>query len=140
MKIKSSIKITSSYNIDEVIDNKCLVTLIDLESEVIEKTEHEEETIVEYVYDGYQVELMYDEENIKANYDTLLVQAKQREYDVLAHQVRLKRKALLEDTDNYAMSDRVMSEEMKTYRQALRDIPEQKGFPYDVVYPIKPED
>lgn len=138
MKLKSSIKLTNKYNIDEVIENKCLTTFIDLNSEIVEETKHEEETIIEYVYDAYQIELMYDEEYIKTNYNTLLVQAKQREYDVLAKQVRLKRKSLLEETDNYAMSDRVMSQAMKEYRQALRDITQQEGFPYEVDFPVKP--
>lgn len=25
------------------------------------------------------------------------------------------------------------------YRQALRDIPNQPGFPFDIVFPVKPE-
>jgi len=32
-----------------------------------------------------------------------------------------------------------MSAEMATYRQALRDITAQEGFPHSVVWPAKPE-
>tara|TARA_R100000149_G_C5843247_1_gene114501 strand:+ start:591 stop:887 length:297 start_codon:yes stop_codon:yes gene_type:complete len=37
--------------------------------------------------------------------------------------LRLKRNNLLKDTDYYALSDVTMSDDMKTYRQELRDLP-----------------
>ena len=37
--------------------------------------------------------------------------------------LRNKRNQLLAETDFYALSDVTMSDEMKTYRQALRDLP-----------------
>lgn len=51
---------------------------------------------------------------------------------------RSTRDSLLEDTDVYALSDRTMSSEMTAYRQALRDIPSQSGFPFNVTWPTKP--
>ena len=53
--------------------------------------------------------------------------------------VRLKRNQLLSDTDFYALSDRTMSAEMTTYRQALRDVTDQEGFPETITWPTKPE-
>ena len=44
----------------------------------------------------------------------------------------------LRDTDWAALQDVTMSEEMATYRQALRDVPQQDGFPYNVVWPTQP--
>ena len=41
--------------------------------------------------------------------------------DVLK-EFRFKRNALLADTDFYALSDVTLSDDMKTYRQALRDL------------------
>jgi len=35
-------------------------------------------------------------------------------------------------------SDLTMSDEWKTYRQALRDIPSQEGFSNSVTWPTKP--
>jgi len=35
--------------------------------------------------------------------------------------------------------DYTMTPEWATYRQALRDITAQEGFPYEVVWPPKPE-
>ena len=53
--------------------------------------------------------------------------------------VRNKRDRLLSETDWMALSDVTMSSEMTTYRQALRDIPSQAGFPASVTWPTKPE-
>lgn len=49
--------------------------------------------------------------------------------------VRTERDRLLQETDWYSCSDVVMPENIKVYRQALRDITLQQGFPFDVVYP-----
>ena len=40
--------------------------------------------------------------------------------------LRVKRNALLVETDFYALSDVTMSSDMTTYRQALRDLPAGK--------------
>ena len=55
-----------------------------------------------------------------------------------AEEVRIKRDALLSETDWMANSDVTMSDEWRTYRQALRDVPAQSGFPNDVTWPTKP--
>ena len=52
--------------------------------------------------------------------------------------VRIKRNELLTVTDFYALSDVPMSDEMKTYRQDLRDIPASTENSEDVVWPTKP--
>ena len=56
----------------------------------------------------------------------------------LADLVRLDRNKLLAGTDYLALSDNTMSAAMTTYRQALRDITEQAGFPTSVTWPTKP--
>ncbi len=53
-------------------------------------------------------------------------------------QIRMERDRLLEETDFYALPDVSMSSEMTTYRQALRDLTEQKGFPDTIEWPTKP--
>ena len=58
--------------------------------------------------------------------------------DRLAAEERAKRTALLMETDHYALSDVTMSEAMATYRQALRDVPQQKDFPTSINWPTKP--
>jgi len=53
--------------------------------------------------------------------------------------VRDQRNSLLADTDWWATTDRTMSEDESTYRQALRDLPSTTDNPDDVVWPEKPE-
>ena len=55
-----------------------------------------------------------------------------------ADEARALRDELLAETDWTANSDVTMSAEMTTYRQALRDIPAQSGFPDTVTWPTKP--
>ena len=51
---------------------------------------------------------------------------------------RTKRNELLAETDFHALDDSpAMSDEMKTYRQALRDLPSNSDWPY-VDFPTKP--
>ena len=52
--------------------------------------------------------------------------------------LRNKRNQLLAETDFYALSDVTMSDEMKTYRQALRDLPANTSAPAHPTYPTKP--
>lgn len=74
---------------------------------------------------GYQVgdELLTDEDRAKA--------------------AREKRDELLTETDYLLMPDYPISSEalvaLKTYRQSLRDVPEQSGFPKTIEWPSKPE-
>ena len=52
--------------------------------------------------------------------------------------VRAKRDWLLAATDWTANSDVTMSDAMRVYRQALRDVPSQAGFPDNITWPEKP--
>jgi len=56
----------------------------------------------------------------------------------LAASERAKRDSLLKETDHFGLSDVTMSAEMTTYRQALRDVPQQAGFPSTITWPEKP--
>ena len=59
-----------------------------------------------------------------------------------AEQIRSKRDSLISDSDYLLASDYPISakdlEVVKAYRQALRDVPQQEGFPLDVVWPELP--
>ena len=48
------------------------------------------------------------------------------------------RNNLIASTDVWALSDRTMTAEQTAYRQALRDITGQAGFPDSVIWPTKP--
>lgn len=62
---------------------------------------------------------------------------------VLAENVRSERDRRLAETDYYMMpdypSDPNNIEEMKAYRQSLRDIPKQEGFPSKFTWPDVPK-
>ena len=58
--------------------------------------------------------------------------------NVLPDEIRAERDRLLAETDYLALSDNTMSAEMTAYRQALRNITDQTGFPYSVTWPTKP--
>jgi len=53
--------------------------------------------------------------------------------------IRNQRDNLLSQTDWMALSDNTMTPEWASYRQALRDITAQEGFPFSVDWPTKPE-
>jgi hypothetical protein len=77
------------------------------------------------------------------NGDVQTVAAQKTAYDTfvnngLAKSARSKRDVLLKETDHYALSDVTMSDAMKTYRQALRDVPQQTDFPGTISWPTKP--
>ena len=54
-----------------------------------------------------------------------------------AASARTERDLKLAETDFHALSDTVMSEAMRTYRQALRDVPQQAGFPSAITWPVE---
>lgn len=61
----------------------------------------------------------------------------------LAAQARSQRNALIAATDypmatDYPLTDE-KRQELTAYRQALRDVPEQSGFPTEIAWPTKPE-
>ena len=58
---------------------------------------------------------------------------KEAELEVIKQ--RTERNMLLAETDWTASSDVTMSDAMTAYRQALRDVPAQSGFPTDINWP-----
>lgn len=141
MTLKSTQRIDVGYIINDADGNRANVTFVDLTTEGIFDVKDDEGKVIatDYVYDAFTINIRNDESYINENYSSLLEKAKQSEYDIKANEVRTLRNKYLEDTDIYALSDRDMSEAMREYRQALRDVTKQSGFPYDVVFPVKPE-
>ena len=84
----------------------------------------------------------------EADYQMALSEAWQGEVTVeevpeTAEEIRARRDKLLADTDWTqtldAPIDAATRESMRTYRQALRDVPQQDGFPADIQWPELPE-
>ena len=53
--------------------------------------------------------------------------------------IRNQRDRLIKESDWRAVSDRELEPEWKEYRQALRDISKQEGFPHVVEWPTDPD-
>lgn len=128
--------------------------------------EHKKEEKTVYLYDEYRLTVPARENlasNVKQNLTAWLAWAKDSEKSHLAAAIREKRDKLLKDSDARMCLDRMglsapsgtsftawldflktlakeVSGEWAKYRKALRDLPEQPGFPYDVTFPTPPED
>ena len=88
--------------------------------------------------DGVRIELTQEEKNEIA----LKEQAwNDGAFDRAMENLRVKRNTLLQETDHYALSDQTLSDDMRTYRQDLRDITEGLTTVEEVnavVFPTKP--
>lgn len=134
----------------------------------IKEIQEEEETL--YEYSIYTIKTIFREDLesfINDNYESWLTLAKETDYQVVAKEVREKRNKLLEESDKQLLLDRlnidlpseittlnllsvvvklfdnlksILNGEWAEYRQKLRDITTQEGFPYNVEYPEKPEE
>lgn len=63
------------------------------------------------------------------------------EFDMAMEDLRAKRNNLLKETDHHALSDQTLSDDMRTYRQSLRDITNNLNTVEDVnsvTWPTKP--
>lgn len=132
--------------------------------------QYTEEETSGWVYDEYALVIPNREDladDIETNYSAWITRAKNVEYDRMAETVRSVRDKLLEDSDTVMLLDRMglvlpdtitattmlaavrdlstglkntLSGEWAQYRERLRDIPEQAGFPYAIEWPRKPEE
>lgn len=61
--------------------------------------------------------------------------------EAIGMNIRMQRDDLLHHTDHHALQDRgTMTAAMIAYRQALRDITDQEGYPLSVTWPTEPID
>lgn len=131
MKAESNVK-PNKFEIENIVNNKCEIVL---NTNIVE-IQGEEDT--KYTYDTYRIKTSY-RENLQeqlqeeVHYKKWLDFAKELEYNESASKVRAKRDSLLAETDWTQMPDTALKKEQvkmyQDYRQALRDITKQKGFP-----------
>ena len=88
------------------------------------------------IVDGVLVDMTADE---IAEFNTQQAEWAAGADDRKAEEVRRERNIKLAATDWKASSDLTLSTEWATYRQALRDVPSQAGFPNTIVWPTEPE-
>ena len=105
----------------------------------------EEGTEEQTVYEMYQYTTVYDdglESRLNAAFENAYQKAAARENDTLAAQVRKKRDELMDASDFRVTVDYPATDEERdewiAYRQALRDVPEQSGFPQTIYWPKPP--
>ena len=72
------------------------------------------------------VDMTPEEEALKLKEEQDYLASRPSEFDIAIGNLREKRNRLLTETDFYALSDVTMSDDMKTYRQELRDLPSGK--------------
>lgn len=166
MQIEGS-KRPNKFEINEIENGKCTVLFFDNIQEVEVSQSDSEEKSIKYTYDMYKLEVNYRNnllEEIENKYDKWLEFARKSEYDKLAAEVRTKRNELLAETDKEMCIDRlglklpselsmtniisslkqffdgfsdICNGKMAEYRQELRDITKQEGFPYNILWPTK---
>lgn len=109
--------------------------------------EREGEKIIEHKVDLFRTSMFkldgHEEavQFVEKNWQLLVDECREQEKQTLAAEVRAERNRLLDKADiavNKAMDSGYAEAEAeaRTSRQALRDVPEQAGFPYDVSWPI----
>lgn len=109
-------------------------------------TNQDEPEAEKYIYDFYRIDGLRNRpsliESVENNLEGWLNLAKETEYGKLADPIRDQRNALLAETDWTQATDAPLGKEdvkaYREYRQALRDIPQQDGFPYEVEWPAIP--
>ena len=167
MKVESNLRPENKFEIENIINGKCDIVFCDNVQE-IEATEENEKKYSFDTYRlkaNYRDELEKELNDDIEKYKEWLQLAKDTEFNELATIIREKRNKLLQESDKYMCLDRLgieIPENITTgtiisvvkkffeglgesingnyakYRQALRDITKQEGFPYNVEFPIEP--
>lgn len=168
MKVESGIRPKNKFIIENIKDNTCEVVFFDDIVEQKRKRNEEEAEDTIYTYNVYKISTFYREnleKDIKDSIDVWLDYVKSLDYEKKATEIRKIRNKLLDESDKEMVIDKlnfdipkslttttllsavknlfnILSEmqtgEWSTYRQELRDITKQDGFPYNVVFPEKP--
>lgn len=90
---------------------------------------------------GYQIGDEFDGANWKSNKVVLTVeQLKAQSVERKVTGLRTQRDALLAETDWTQAADvpQLIKDKYAPYRQGLRDVPQQPGFPDNIQWPVKP--
>jgi hypothetical protein len=89
-----------------------------------------------FKYVNNQVVELTDEEIAEA--EALAPFYEEQRLKAVSELVRAERNARLEQTDYLLLGDRQVSQEWLDYRQQLRNVPAQPGFPDNVEWPVPP--
>lgn len=166
MKAESNLQPKNKFEIENIIDGKCDLVFFDniQELESLEDNEKRYSYDTYRLNTNYRDELEQELNDNEEKYNKWLELAKNNEYNEVASMVREQRNKLLEETDKEMCIDRlgieipeeitatnlltvvikvfkgignILNNNMSKYRQELRDITKQEGFPYNVIWPRK---
>ena len=79
-----------------------------------------------------------DGNQIAVDEAAVAAKAAELEIDQQWKELRRERNRLISETDYLALSDVTLNEDMRTYRQALRDLPANTSDPANPTWPVKP--
>ena len=79
-----------------------------------------------------------DGNQIAVDEAAVAAKAAELEIDQQWEELRRERNRLIAETDYLALSDATLTEDMRTYRQALRDLPANTSDPANPTWPVKP--
>lgn len=79
-----------------------------------------------------------DGNKIEVDETAITVKAAELQVEYQWKELRQQRNNLIAETDYLALSDATLTDEMSTYRQALRDLPANTTDPANPVWPTKP--
>lgn len=129
------------FETEPLADGRTLVRLYEEEEEVNHPAVSDMDTPWNgYGYTTYETQIALPAGALDAAPDTWADAVKQADRAQAAAQVRAERDRLISACDWTVLDDaKTDKQAWATYRQALRDVPEQSGFPYDVSWPAMPE-
>lgn len=124
------------YRIERTGEHSAVVYLTENAAEVVNGDERHWEADEYAVVTAYTPTLA---RRIESGLEAWIDHAKDVDYEKAAAEIRKTRDNLLASADWTQAQDTALPPDevtaYKAYRQALRDIPEQAGFPYDVAWP-----
>lgn len=141
MKTESTI-LPNPFTLEDLGDGRCLLTFCENVVTLPDNEQELDSSVAKYQYDEYRLEAKSRDglfASIENNQAEWLQAAKDAEINALAKEVRKKRDGLLTKSDKYVLPDFPITNEQRAlvmdYRRALREIPEQDGFPHEVIWP-----
>lgn len=168
MKAESNLQPKNKFEIENIIDRKCDIVFYNNVEEIVALDDKEKRYSYDIyrLKANYRDDLEKDLNDNQEKFEKWLELAKNTEYNKLAAEVRSKRNELLKESDQYMCLDRmnidasdeditivtvtkiavaffksifkILNGNYAKYRQELRDITKQEGFPYNVEFPKEP--
>lgn len=147
MRVSSTIMPTRPFEIIRE-GNLCKVHLYGNVTSHEETDSSTSQPVTMWDYDHYILTAEYRANlaaDVEVNLDLWLRRGYDQEYDQEAGKVRAYRNQLLNDCDtvycnaaNWALMDDTKRMAWQEYKQKLRDVTEQEGFPFAVSWPVMP--